>query len=909
METRRATLRDGAREGMRPMKRLGVQLAAAGITILLGVLAAAHAHKDRETDSERLSQTDPPTGGPKAPTPIADLTGDDWDDGQRTRPGTVATNGLGFPDQPDFAEHPAFGDRDDATDRSEPGLATGGEASVRLVQHVEGGGQETAATSMPATAFEPPSGFTPPSDSGSTADSGPAAGFGPPSAFQPPPSFGQPADPNAADGSDLAGFADDEFPQAPGDRQQRFGGDEFPGTEFGGTEFGDDVSQGPATAMTPPSMPTISLPASESPNVSEPPAATDSPAAAMPAAEMAFPGFGDPADPPPAYPSAPVNALRETPGSSDAPPAEPSRSSATAAPTFRFGPPETEQDQDDLHADESPVTHFGAAPAATPTPAGPPPSQRDAFSTGDVSATTATTAGGDPRETFPPTDRLASAGAFPRGADPSADLTPSSAAPLSMGIDRRTSDTDEVRTHGAPGDRRLEGAQTPSVVIQKRAPAEVKVGKPASFVIHLRNVGSAEAIDVRVEDRVPAGMQLVDATPSPLQQGDRLLWQLGAIPAGDERTITMQLVPEREGELGSVARVSFEAAASVRTVSTRPELKIVQRAPEAVLIGQQLEIELEVSNPGSGEAIGVVLQVDVPEGLEHPKGRQLDNLLGSLRPGEVRREVLRLRAVAPGRIENVVRLVSDDGLTHEHTIDVDVIAPQIQVRLNGPSRRYLERQATYQLEIANVGSAEATNVEIAAYLDRGLTFVSTGNQGQYDPARHAVFWSLARLPSDAGDSVPLTLLPVEEGEQAIRLEAAADLGVREQHEQSVTVDSLAELTFQLADSADPIELGAETTYEIRLANSGSRDDGNVRVQLQLPPGLELLSSDVDAEHDGRGGVFFEPKQRFATGAEAIYRVQVRGVQPGRHVAKVTVVSDQSDVPVTKEESTMVYADR
>ncbi len=467
----------------------------------------------------------------------------------------------------------------------------------------------------------------------------------------------------------------------------------------------------------------------------------------------------------------------------------------------------------------------------------------------------------------------------------------------------------EPRTTGTPGDRRLEGAQTPSIVIQKRAPSEVKVGKPASFVIHIRNVGSAEAIDVQLFDRVPAGMKLVDASPTPDQQGDELQWQLGALAAGDEQTVTLELMPEAEGELGSVARVSFEAAASVRTVSTRPELKITQRAPESVLIGQQLEIELEVSNPGTGEAAGVMLQADVPEGLEHPKGRQLDNLLGSLQPGEVRREVLRLRAVSPGQIENTVRLVSEDGLTAEHAVAVDVVSPQLQVGLSGPTRRYVERQATYDLEIANVGSAEASNVEIAAYLDRGFTFVSTGNQGQYDPDRHAVFWSLAQLPRDAGDSVPLTLLPVETGEQAIRLEANADLGARDQHEQTVAVDSLAELKFQIADAADPIELGSETTYEIHVANSGSRNDNNVRVELELPAGLELLSSDVDAEQDDRGGVFFEPRPELAAGGELTYRVKVRGVEPGRHVTKATIVSDQSDVPVTKEESTMVYADR
>ncbi|NNE01250.1 MAG: hypothetical protein HKN47_28385, partial [Pirellulaceae bacterium] len=70
-------------------------------------------------------------------------------------------------------------------------------------------------------------------------------------------------------------------------------------------------------------------------------------------------------------------------------------------------------------------------------------------------------------------------------------------------------------TLGQPGDRRLEGVQSPSVVIHKRAPSEVKVGKPASFVIQVQNVGSAEALDVRVHDRIPEGMRLHDATPRP----------------------------------------------------------------------------------------------------------------------------------------------------------------------------------------------------------------------------------------------------------------------------------------------------------------------------------------------------------------------------------------------------------
>lgn len=469
--------------------------------------------------------------------------------------------------------------------------------------------------------------------------------------------------------------------------------------------------------------------------------------------------------------------------------------------------------------------------------------------------------------------------------------------------------TNDEATTNSPGDRRLEGAQSPSIVIHKQAPQEVKVGKPASFAIRVQNVGSVEALDVKVHDSVPLGMRLVDASPAPLVKGNQLLWQLGAMPAGDERTLTMQLVPEQEGELGSVARVSFEAAASVRTMSTRPELRITQSAPKTVLIGQQLEIQLEVSNPGTGEATNVVLLEDVPAGLEHPKGPKLDSKIGNLAPGEIRQQVLRLRATEPGMIRNVIHLAADDGLQAKHSVDVQVIAPDLQVDLVGPSRRFLERQATYQLAIANAGTADANNVVLNVQLDRGFTFVSTEKQGAYDPSSHTVTWALDRLPAGANGTIDLTLLPVEEGEQAIRMNARADLGVVAKNERKMMVEGFSELSFSITNPGGPIELGAETTYEIRVNNSGSKADSNVQVQLRLPTGLKLISTDGDAGTDGRGLVAFQPKPQLTPGSDFAYTIRVQGIAPGNYIVQAIVSSDQNPKPVTKEESTLVYADR
>jgi hypothetical protein len=56
-------------------------------------------------------------------------------------------------------------------------------------------------------------------------------------------------------------------------------------------------------------------------------------------------------------------------------------------------------------------------------------------------------------------------------------------------------------------------------------------------------------------------------------------------------------------------------------------------------------------------------------------------------------------------------------------------------------------------------------------------------------------------------------------------------------------------------------------------------------------------------------VQFAPYARLDSGQEFVQRIRVRGVNPGTHLTKAVVVSDGSKIPVTKEESTMVYADQ
>ena len=93
--------------------------------------------------------------------------------------------------------------------------------------------------------------------------------------------------------------------------------------------------------------------------------------------------------------------------------------------------------------------------------------------------------------------------------------------------------------------------------------------------------------------------------------------------------------------------------------------------------------------------------------------------------------------------------------------------------MSGPKRRFLERQATYQVAISNTGTVAAQRVELVAYLPAGLKFVSANNSGQYDEARRAVRWLLEELPTNEKGVVELVTLPIEPGQQSIKLRGTA----------------------------------------------------------------------------------------------------------------------------------------
>ena len=464
----------------------------------------------------------------------------------------------------------------------------------------------------------------------------------------------------------------------------------------------------------------------------------------------------------------------------------------------------------------------------------------------------------------------------------------------------------------------LEGVQTPQLTVEKRGPREVQVGKAARYEILVRNVGSATAHDCTLRDSVPYGTTLVATTPpaSPVNPaaasagaGD-LVWTLGSLPPGGQARVAMEVLPTTEGDVGSVASVTFRADASMRSRATKPDLRLEAPQPKPQLVGKEVRCTITISNPGTGVATGVVLEGVLPEGITHRSGRELEFDVGQLRPGASRTIELVLGTTGPG--VHAVRLVAraDGRLEVEQPLRIEVTAPTLELAAEMPARRYLQRPATCVISMANTGTAPAKSLELAAQLPPGVKFVRANNAGYYDERTHRVLWNLEELPAGETGSVEVVVMPVELGPQKIVAAARSADGLSDQIAHTIEVEGLAALFFEVADSEDPIEVGGITEYVVRVRNQGTKSASGVRLSATMLGEMEPVEAKGPAAHRIENlTVSFEPLAKLAPAEETVFRIRVRGHRAGDQRLQVQLTSDDHPAPITKEEITRVYADR
>ena len=452
-------------------------------------------------------------------------------------------------------------------------------------------------------------------------------------------------------------------------------------------------------------------------------------------------------------------------------------------------------------------------------------------------------------------------------------------------------------------------AINPNVSVEWKPQGEIVVGEECAFDLVVKNNGDVTVEDIEVDAFFPQTVRLTAARPKPSAADDRVTWKLSSLDPGAQQKLSVKLITSRRGEIQLSSKVRFTGETAGKFVVAEPVIGVSVEGPEQVLIGEPVAHVIKITNTGTGTARDVSLEALIPDGLKHPRGERLLLEVGSLEAGEVREVRLALAAVEGGDQTIKLAAESSNALRNLQTVELMVAAPSLALKLDGPGLRYKGREGVYTLVVENDGTAVSENVRVRHRLPNGFEFVKADNNGKFDDKSRVIDWFLGAMKPGDKHEINVQLAAVNFGNFTHELAAISDQGAQAIAELDTRIEGTAALSLEIVDLDDPVEVGADNAYEIRVKNGGSIAAGNVGVAFELPKGVKFVSAKGPSDHVvEKGIVFFRSVQSLKPSQEVTYQIQVKGSTAGNHRFRARLASDSIQEPLIFEELTKYYGE-
>lgn len=165
--------------------------------------------------------------------------------------------------------------------------------------------------------------------------------------------------------------------------------------------------------------------------------------------------------------------------------------------------------------------------------------------------------------------------------------------------------------------------RTPALVISASGPDVRYLDRPATYDITVTNTGDAAATDVVLEESLDlaGGARFISATDGGQSRGDMVVWQLGTIPPGGRKTVSMTVQPTQVGEIRTLATATAYCTRAEGSTATR-----VQGIPAVLLecvdmddpieVGNVETYQITVTNQGSAVDTNIQISATLPSQME-----------------------------------------------------------------------------------------------------------------------------------------------------------------------------------------------------------------------------------------------------------------------------------------------------
>jgi uncharacterized repeat protein (TIGR01451 family) len=455
----------------------------------------------------------------------------------------------------------------------------------------------------------------------------------------------------------------------------------------------------------------------------------------------------------------------------------------------------------------------------------------------------------------------------------------------------------------------LGNRQEPSVSLEWVGPSTAKIGQLNGYSVVVRNTCNIPVQQVSVRVRIPSGMTCSDTEPKAVAEGNFLVWDVGALQVKQEKILQMKLLADQKGDVAPQAWVTFTGSSALLIKVREPKLALKVEGPEKVLLGETAAFTLAVTNSGDGSADLVKIHTTLTEGLESSRGNKIDFEVGNLAAGETRNVTVVCMTKLGGTQKCEAIAEAEGGLRAKETTPVTVTTPRLDLQLVGPGLRYLGRKALFALKVTNPGDAAATNVTLNDLVPDGFKVLAASDGGRHDFSTHTVSWFLGEIKPGEAREVKVEVQAVNPGEFKHKANAVGAHNLCAESELTTRIEGLSALMLEMVDTEDPIEVNSETAYEVRVTNTGSKVETNIKLTANIPDKMEFKSATGPVRFHQEGKTLvFDPLEKLAPKADAVFRIIVKALDQGTVRFKIQMTSTNLTEPVIKMEATRIYSD-
>jgi uncharacterized repeat protein (TIGR01451 family) len=445
--------------------------------------------------------------------------------------------------------------------------------------------------------------------------------------------------------------------------------------------------------------------------------------------------------------------------------------------------------------------------------------------------------------------------------------------------------------------------------IEKIYPATVRIGQAYKYTVRVTNLGAIPINNVEISEQIPADFNVTSVSPDfTSNAGGQASWDLGTLQAGEVRDIVVEGNSGSRGELPCCTSGKYDASAlCVTSTVVEPAITVEVSSPESVTVCDVIPVKYVVTNTGDVAVANIKVKSNLPESIQADGGNNTVVLnVGTLAKGESREVTATVYPKDTGSFEIAAEAMGEGDVTaYASPTTTEVIRPSLVVTATSHKEtQFVGRNLGYDIQVSNIGNAVAQSSMLKASIPSNTRFNNASENGNAGGSQ--IRWDLGDLAPGASRSVSFNVVGTDAGTAATEVVVSGVCAEDATAAASTDITGIAAILLEVIDVEDPIEVGNEETYEIRVTNQGSAADTNIKIEAELENMEYIASSGPTSGANDGGSITFEPLGSLAAKDSVTWRVVAKGVEAGDLRFKVSLTSDQLGRPVEETESTHVY---